>query len=243
MAEGYIHSIETLGTLDGPGLRMVVFFQGCFLRCIYCHNPDTWAVKTLGDSVDAAYIAEKAKRYKPYFKHNSGGITFSGGEPLRQPEFLTECLKLCKEEGIHTVIDTSGAGYGDYDEILKYTDLVILDIKHSNPDKYKKITGGSISLYHSFKEAVIINEKQLWLKHVVTPGINDTKECMLEFEEEVKTFPDKLVQKVELLPYHTLGVFKYKELNIQYKLEGVPPLSKDKLQGLKSYIHLDKLIK
>jgi pyruvate formate lyase activating enzyme len=243
MAEGYIHSIETLGTLDGPGLRMIVFFQGCILRCIYCHNPDTWAAKTPGDSVTAAYIAEKAKRYMPYFKHNNGGITFSGGEPLRQPEFLMECLKLCKEEGIHTVVDTSGTGYGDYDEILKYTDLVILDIKHSNPRKYKKITGSSISLYHCFKEAVIKNEKQLWLKHVVTPGINDTKEHMLEFEEEVKTFPDKLIQKVELLPYHTLGVFKYKELNIKYKLEGIPPLSKDKLQELKSYIHLDKLIK
>lgn len=243
MAVGYIHSIETLGTLDGPGLRMVVFLQGCKLRCVYCHNPDTWAATATCDKVTADYIVKKAKRYKPYFKCNNGGITFSGGESLRQPEFLLECLKLCKDEGIHTVIDTSGVGLGTYDEILKYTDLVILDVKHSNPEKYKEITGCDITFYQDFKEAVIRNEKKLWLKHVVTPGINDTKEDMQEFEKEVRSFPDELIQKVELLPYHTLGVFKYKELNIKYKLEGLPPLSKYKLQELKSYINLEKLIK
>ncbi len=242
MAEGFIHSIETLGTLDGPGLRMVVFLQGCKLRCIYCHNPDTWAEYS-SQKVTADYIFKKVKRYKPYFKHNNGGITFSGGEPLRQPEFLLECLKLCKEEGIHTVVDTSGVGFGDYDEILQYTDLVILDIKHSNPEKYKKITGSDIKFYQDFKEAVVRNEIQLWLKHVVTPGINDTEEDMKEFETEVKTFPDKLIQKIELLPYHTLGVYKYQELNIKYKLEGVPPLSAGKLQELKNYLSLEKLIK
>ncbi|NLJ58347.1 MAG: pyruvate formate lyase-activating protein [Tissierellia bacterium] len=240
MTEGYIHSIETLGTLDGPGLRMVVFLQGCNLRCIYCHNPDTWT--TCGQVIHSLDLVEKAKRYKPYFKHN-GGITFSGGEPLMQPEFLLECLILCKQKGIHTVIDTSGVGSGSYDEILKFTDLVILDIKHPKKEKYKKITGNEISHYKLFKEAVIKNEKQLWLKHVVTPGINDTKEDMLYFEEEVRSFPDELVQKVELLPYHTLGIFKYENLNIKYRLEGLPPLSKAKLSELKEYINLAKLIK
>ncbi len=129
--QGNIHSIETLGTLDGPGIRMVVFFQGCRLRCAYCHNPDTWAFRK-GISTTSENIVEKAKRYKPYFKFNDGGVTFSGGEPLMQPEFLLECLKLCKREGIHTVLDTAGVGMGDYEEILNYTDLVILDIKHSN---------------------------------------------------------------------------------------------------------------
>jgi len=152
---------------------------------------------------------------------------------LRQPEFLLECLKRCKEESIHTVIDTAGVGFGDYDEILKYADLVILDVKHSNPIKYKEITGLDISYYHEFKEALIKNSKDIWLKQVVTPGINDTYEDMAEFEKEVNTFPHHMVKKVELLPYHTLGVFKYKELNLNYKLEGVNPLSKEKLNDLK----------
>lgn len=240
---GYVHSIESLATLDGPGIRMVVFLQGCNLRCIYCHNPDTWAISNSGESFTPYNIVEKAKRYKAYFK-NTGGVTFSGGEPLLQDEFLLESLKLCKKEGIHTVIDTSGVGFGDYHEILKYTDLIILDIKHSNPEKYKEITGRQIDSYHAFKEAVIRNEKQLWIKHVVSPGINDRKEDMLEFGEEVRSFPSKLIQKVELLPYHTLGVFKYKELNIKYRLEDLPPLSKDKLQELKGYLKkiLDKAI-
>lgn len=232
--KGRIHSIESLGTLDGPGLRMVVFLQGCKLRCVYCHNPDTWAVNR-GTVISSEEILEKVKRYKPYFE-TSGGITFSGGEPLRQPEFLLECLKSCKEEGIHTVLDTSGVGFGDYDEILKYTDLVILDIKHSDPKKYRKITGMDIRSYYEFKEAVIRSNKEVWLKQVIIPGINDTREDIMAFEEEVRTFPEAMVKKVELLPYHTLGVFKYKELNKRYQLEDVPPLSSEKLEELKSYL-------
>ncbi len=246
MAEGYIHSIESLGTLDGPGLRMIVFFQGCNLRCIYCHNPDTWNTvadgKTAVNAVNHDEIVKMAKRYKTYFKNNDGGITFSGGEPLLQPEFLLECLKMCKDEGIHTVIDTSGVGLGDYDEILKHTDLVILDIKHGNPKKYKSITGDRINSYEEFKEAAIKNEKQMWLKHVVVPGY-DTKKDIYELWNEVKTFPDRLIQKIELLPYHTLGVYKYEQLNIKYRLEGVKPLSHSKLQELKAYIDLPKLIR
>lgn len=242
MKTGNVHSIETLGTLDGPGIRMVVFLQGCKLRCLYCHNPDTWLAAG-GTVLSSGEIVNKAKRYKPYFKFNNGGVTFSGGEPLRQPEFLIECLKKCKEEGIHTVIDTSGVGFGDYDEMLKYVDLVILDIKHSDPYKYKEITGLDISRYYEFKKSVIRNNKDIWLKQVVTPGINDTYEDMREFEQEVKSFPENIIQKVELLPYHTLGVFKYKELNIDYKLNDIEPLSKEKLEELKAYLNIDKLVK
>jgi len=234
MKTGNVHSIETLGTLDGPGIRMVVFLQGCKLRCLYCHNPDTW-LTTGGSVLSSDEIVNKARRYKPYFKFNNGGVTFSGGEPLRQPEFLSECLKKCRKEGIHTAIDTSGVGFGDYDEILKYTDLVILDIKHSNPEKYKAITGLDISSYHEFKKAVIRNNKYIWLKQVVTPGINDTYGDVMEFEKEVKSFPKGIIQKVELLPYHTLGIFKYKELNMDYKLNDVSPLSIEKLNELKNY--------
>lgn len=242
MIKGKIHSIETLGTLDGPGIRMVVFFQGCKLRCLYCHNPDTWIING-GTAYTSKEIVNKAKRYKPYYEFNDGGVTFSGGEPLNQAEFLLGCLKGCKSEGIHTVVDTSGVGYGNYDEILKYTDLVILDIKHANPKKYKKITGLDINCYYEFKEAVIKNNKNIWLKHVVTPNINDTQEDMLEFENEIKTFPKNMIQKVELLPYHTLGVFKYIELDIDYKLKDAQPLSKEKLDELKDYLNIKNLVR
>ncbi|MBP1926989.1 pyruvate formate lyase activating enzyme [Sedimentibacter acidaminivorans] len=241
MIKGKIHSMETLGTLDGPGIRMVVFFQGCNLRCLYCHNPDTW-LTTKGITISSDEIINKAKKYKPYFKFNSGGITFSGGEPLMQPEFLLECLKKCSEEGIHTVLDTSGVGYGNYDEILKYTDLVILDIKHSDKEKYKKITGLDINSYYEFKKHIIKNNKNIWLKQVVTPGINDTYEDMTEFENEVNSFPTHIIQKVEILPYHTLGVFKYDNLNLAYRLKNVPILSKERLEKLKAYLHIEKLV-
>ncbi len=241
MIKGKIHSIETLGTLDGPGIRMVVFFQGCNLRCLYCHNPDTWT-ENKGSFISPYEIVRKAKKYKPYFKFSGGGITFSGGEPLLQPKFLLECLKKCKEEGIHTVLDTSGVGSGNYDEILRYTDLVILDIKHSNPEKYKKITGIDINCYYEFKESIIKNKKDIWLKQVITPCINDKYEDMMEFQREVDTFPYDLIEKIELLPYHTLGLFKYNELNIDYKLKEIPPLSKSKLEELKSCLHLEKLV-
>lgn len=241
MITGNVHSIETLGTLDGPGIRMVVFLQGCELKCLYCHNPDTWAT-TGGTIYNADEIVNKAKRFKPYFEFNNGGVTFSGGEPLRQPKFLLECLKACKAEGIHTVVDTSGVGLGSYDEILKYTDLVILDIKHSNPDKYKKITGLDISSYYDFKNAIIKNKKDIWIKQVVTPGINDTCDDMSEFEKEVNTFPHDIIQKVELLPYHTLGVYKYHELGISYRLKDVPPLSTERLNELKGCLNIEKLV-
>lgn len=242
MITGNLHSIETLGTLDGPGIRMVVFLQGCKLRCLYCHNPDTWTT-TGGTIFRADEIVNKAKRYKPYFKFNDGGITFSGGEPLRQPEFLLECLKGCQAEGIHTVLDTAGVGFGNYDVILKYTDLVILDIKHSDPHKYKKITGIDIEYYYEFKEALNKNNKDIWLKQVVIPGINDTFQDMMEFEKEINSFSKNQVKKVELLPYHTLGVFKYKELNMKYQLNDVPQLSKEKIHELKSYLNIEKLVR
>lgn len=241
MEKGFIHSIETMGALDGPGIRMVVFLQGCILRCIYCHNPDTWFIGG-GSCIGSEKLVKKAVRYKPYFKLNKGGVTFSGGEPLLQPEFLVSCLRLLKEEGIHTALDTAGVGIGGYDEILKYTDLVILDVKHGRRDKYKKITGLEMDEYSKFKNAVIKNNTPLWIKHVVTPGINDTYDDMSELEAEVKTFPEGLIQKVELLPYHTMGILKYKELKMDYRLNNVPPLTEEKLMELKKYLNIEKLV-
>ncbi len=276
---GYVHSMETLGTLDGPGIRMIVFMQGCRLRCQFCHNADTWAFPSkeeLEDNVlsqgaggqkyrrmTSDEILRKVLRYKPYFKtgtsyvpingknedkHNcmtfefSGGITFSGGEPLMQPEFLLECLKKCKAAAINTTIDTAGVGKGNYDEILKYADIVILDIKHANAERYKFITGMDIKHYREFKEAAIRNKSNLWLKHVVTPGINDTEEDIRMFQKEVDSFPKNMVKKVELLPYHTLGNFKYESMGLKYRLDAVKPMNLTELAELKFFLDIPSLI-
>lgn len=230
-----IHSIETMGTLDGPGIRMVVFTQGCPLRCIYCHNPDTWDFKG-GYDLTAEEIIKKAIRFKEYFKNNSGGITISGGEPLAQKAELIKVLKLAKAAGIHTTIDTSGFGDGNYDELLKYVELVILDIKHIDEKNYQKITGVGIQNYLKFKAAVIKHNTPLWIKHVVVEGYTDSKDHIERLKEEINSFNPDQVQKVELLPYHTLGTFKYRDLGLKYPLEGMPDFCQNKLTQLKEYL-------
>ena len=149
MVKGKIHSIESMGLVDGPGIRVVVFFQGCKLRCAYCHNPDTWKLSG-GIEMTPEELIQKIVRFKPYFDRSGGGVTFSGGDPLIQPEFLLECLKLCKLNGIHTAIDTSGFGNGNYAEILEYTDLVLLDIKHTSSQGYVNLTGKDTKDVNSF---------------------------------------------------------------------------------------------
>ncbi len=219
--KGYIHSIESMGTVDGPGIRTVVFFQGCALRCKFCHNPDTWAFGE-GKLTEAAELVAKIKRFAPYHKATGGGVTFSGGEPLMQPEFLAECLRLCKQEGIHTCIDTAGAGLGDYDEILRYTDLVLYDVKHCDPESYKTLTGGDIKKTENFVDACRAAGLPLIVRHVVVPGLTDGREHL----QKVRDYTDKLpnVIKTELLPYHVLGVHKYAAMGIRYPLEGVKPM-------------------
>ncbi|MHB8036115.1 pyruvate formate-lyase 1-activating enzyme [Clostridium botulinum] len=231
---GKIHSIETMGLVDGPGIRVVVFFQGCQLRCVYCHNPDTWDFNA-GIEISSDEVLKKVLRYKPYFKQ-VGGITCSGGEPLMQPEFLLEILKKCKNQGIHTALDTSGVGIGNYEEILQYVDLVILDIKHIQEEKYISICGKNMEGFNKFKRVVNKLNKKLWIRHVVVPGINDTAEHIYKFKDYINIFNN--VEKVELLPYHTLGVSKYENMGIEYKLKNTSPLSKDKLEELKKIISI-----
>lgn len=230
---GKIHSIETMGALDGPGIRMIVYFQGCALRCIYCHNPDTWNMSS-GVDMSSEQIIKKAVRYKPYFLPHSGGVTFSGGEPLMQPEFLLECLKGCKEQNIHTAVDTSGVGKGNYDEMLDYTDLVILDIKHEDSLMYQKITRSRIDAYYQFKKAVIKKHQKVWLKHVVVPGITDQPSHLEALKKEIYQFNN--IEKVELLPYHTMGVHKYKNLNIPYALENIQDMNMGKIKKMQEEI-------
>ncbi|MFV3014021.1 pyruvate formate-lyase-activating protein [Clostridium botulinum] len=231
---GKIHSIETMGLVDGPGIRVVVFFQGCQLRCVYCHNPDTWDFNA-GIEISSDEVLKKVLRYKPYFKQ-VGGITCSGGEPLMQPEFLLEILKKCKNQGIHTALDTSGVGIGNYEEILQYVDLVILDIKHIEEEKYISICGKSMEEFNKFKHVVNKLNKKLWIRHVIVPGINDTEEHIYKFKDYINTFNN--LEKVELLPYHTLGVSKYENMGIEYKLKNISPLGKDKLEKLKKIISI-----
>ncbi|MBW8384372.1 MAG: pyruvate formate lyase-activating protein [Youngiibacter sp.] len=227
--KGRIHSMESMGLVDGPGIRVVVFLQGCKLRCLYCHNPDTWLMGG-GELIEAADLVKKIKRFKPYFEKSGGGVTFSGGEPLMQPEFLLECLKLCRQEGIHTVIDTAGYGFGEYTEILEYTDMVLFDMKHIDPENYMLLTGRTGSTSLRFLEAVQKAGVKMWIRHVVVPGITDGEEHIRRLADKLK--PIRGVIKVELLPYHTLGQNKYEEMHIKYKLDGVEPMDKERCNYL-----------
>ncbi|MFT5871775.1 MAG: pyruvate formate lyase activating enzyme [Clostridium sp.] len=234
MVKGRIHSIESMGLVDGPGIRVVVFFQGCKLRCAYCHNPDTW---NMGGGIEMTpeELVQKIVRFKPYLKRSSGGVTFSGGDPLLQPQFLLECLKLCKQNGIHTALDTAGFGQGDYDEILRYTDLVLLDIKHTTSKGYIALTGRDALGVNLFLHSLRKSKTRVWARHVVVPGITDSEEHITKLAKIInEEVPN--VDKVELLPYHVLGVSKYEALGIPYKLKHVKPMDKDKSKELQTLI-------
>lgn len=230
---GKIHSIESMGLADGPGIRFIVFFQGCSLRCAYCHNPDTWDIDG-GNEITAEELVERALRFKTYFKSSGGGVTCSGGEPLLQPEFLIEFLKLCKENGLHTAIDTAGFGRGQYEEILKYTDLVLLDVKHVTEIGYKEITGRTPKEFLKFVSALEKANTPTWIRHVVVPGLTDGKEHIERLNKFIDEFGN--VEKVELLPYHVLGVNKYRKMGIPYRLDGVDPMSKDRIKKLEKIL-------
>ena len=228
MATGRIHSLESMGLVDGPGIRTVVFLQGCALRCRYCHNPDTWDPGAPAQTITPAELVDRLLRYKPYYGA-TGGVTFSGGEPLLQPEFLAECLKQCREAGIHTCLDTAGAGLGEYGAILAHTDLILLDVKHYDPAGYRNVTGADMGAFDRFLAAAQAAEIPLWVRHVVVPGLTDGEEHLEGLERYLQTI--RRIEKVELLPYHTLGVHKYAALGIPYPLEGVEPMDPDSLKG------------
>ena len=233
MTMAKIHSIETMGLVDGPGIRFVVFMQGCKLRCKYCHNPDTWNASK-GEEISSVELLNKVKKYKIYFKNSGGGVTLSGGDPLLQPEFLKEFFKMCKEEDINTCLDTAGFGFGDYDDILKYTDLVLLDIKHINESTHKDLTGQTRESFLEFLDAVKRNSIRLWIRHVIVEGYTDSEEHIKKFTQYVNTIPN--VEKIELLGYHTHGEHKYEKLGIKYPLKGVKAFDSDKLENLKNIV-------
>ncbi len=234
MPKGRIHSVETMGLVDGPGIRTILFLQGCQLRCQYCHNPDTWDFRS-GKEMDVHDAMKLLRRYQPYYG-DIGGVTCSGGEPLLQIEFLIELFKACKREGISTCLDTAGYGNGDYMELLQYTDLVLFDIKHYLPEKYKELTGGDISRPEAFLQAAKANGTSLWIRHVVVPGLTDSKEHIQGLNQYISNIPN--VKKVELLGYHTLGVSKYQGMGISYPLQNVPSMNQETLKELQSIITL-----
>ena len=225
-----LDSIETFGLVDGPGIRVVVFFNGCKLRCKYCHNPEMWTKKE--NNYSPQELVEKIKRYKPYFK-DKGGVTFSGGEPLLQSKFIIETAKLLKQENIHIALDTAGVGLGDYEEVLKYIDLILLDIKHTTKEGYKNITGLEITEVEKFIKEINKQNKKVWIRQVIVPGIMDNKEYIDNLVEYLKNIRN--IERVDFLPYHRLGREKYLAMNIDYPYEDKQDMNKDSCDRLYKY--------
>ncbi len=232
---GYVHSLESFGTVDGPGVRFVVFMQGCPLRCQYCHNPDTWKLEG-GTAYSPEEIIWQFRKNKAFY--SKGGITVTGGEPLLQINFLIELFKLAKQQGIHTCLDTSGVTYRDgdkkLDELMKYTDLVMLDIKHINSREHKKLTGVPNEHILAFARYLNRIDMPLWIRHVLVPGITDNEDYLYELGQFIASINN--VRMVDVLPYHTLGITKYKNLGIEYPLEGVEAATKEQALEAKKII-------
>ena len=237
--EGYIHSTESFGTVDGPGVRFVVFMQGCPMRCKYCHNPDTWEIGT-GERVSAEKIIADYTKNKAFYAR--GGLTVTGGEPLLQVDFLLELFKMAKENEIHTCIDTSGITYkegvSEYNEkllhLLEYTDLVMLDIKHIDPESHKKLTSKDNSRVLDFAKYLETKKIPLWVRHIIIEGYTDNAEDLRKLGEFIGKL--KNLKALDVLPYHTMGVNKYKEMGISYPLEGMEALPMEKAVEAKKYI-------
>ena len=231
---GNIHSIETFGTVDGPGIRFVVFMQGCPMRCKYCHNPDTWDTG-VNHKMSIDEILSKYDSVKEFLKN--GGLTVSGGEALLQINFITELFKKAKEKNIHTALDTSGILFDNsnkYDELIKYTDLILLDIKHINDNEHKKLTGFSNNSVLNFARYLAEKNIPVWIRHVVVPDITYNEEYLKELGKFIGTL--KNVKMLEVLPYHDMAKEKYKKLNIPYVLENTPPTTKEQAVKAKEII-------
>lgn len=249
--QGYVHSVESFGTVDGPGVRMVIFLQGCPMRCAYCHNPDTWGMKQ-GNLMTAEELIARFRRNSAYYRN--GGITVTGGEPLCQMQFLLDLFRKAKKEGIPTCLDTSGImfpyrkgvsgwekaesgiqenirRYGtlvqlsEYEELLSVTDLVLLDLKHMDEEKHRMLTGHSNEAVFAFLEFLAEHKTSVWIRRVAVPGHTDDPEELFRMGEYIGGFSN--VQAMEVLPYHTMGRAKYETLGMKYRLEGMPQASKE----------------
>lgn len=228
---GKIHSFESFGTVDGPGLRFVVFLQGCAFRCLYCHNPDAFEMNQASYQLTPMEVYQRMQRFKPYYKR--GGITVSGGEPLLQPEFVNELFQLCKKGGIHTAIDTAGVALSEeVMDALDHTDLVLLDIKCMDPQIHIRLTGQPLEPTLAF--ALYLAEKEIptWVRYVLVPGITDDDQLIEKHAEFLAGLSN--VVKVEVLPFHKLGEPKYENLGLAYTLKNVKPPSQERIENAKS---------
>lgn len=236
---GKIHSIETFGTVDGPGIRYVVFFQGCPMRCKYCHNPDTWNI-SYGSEKSVVEILDDYERYKPFLR--KGGLTATGGEPLMQIDFLTELFEGAKTRGIHTCLDTSGIIFNEdnpelkakFDRLIKSTDLIMLDIKHIDDNEHIKLTAHSNKNVFEFLRYLDSNNIPVWIRHVVVPGITDKEDDLFKLGKFLGEF--KNIQALDVLPYHNMGKVKYDNLGMAYPLADMPPASKELANNAKNTI-------
>lgn len=225
--EGRIHSVQSLGAVDGPGLRYVVFMQGCPLRCAYCHNPDTWEFGG-GEAVTAEQLVQKALRCRPYFK-NGGGVTVTGGEPLAQADFVADLFEKLHREGVHTALDTSGAGSPEAAKrVLEHTDLVLLDIKFATEEGYRAHCGGSLQKTLEFLGLVQERGVPFWVRHVVAPGLTDSDESLREIHRIAHSFTG--LQKIEWLPYKNMCLEKYQRLGIKFPMGDAPALDAPELE-------------
>lgn len=234
--KGNIHSFESFGTKDGPGIRFVFFMQGCPLRCLYCHNPDTWNMNDKAYEMTAEEAFEGVSKVKNFIK--SGGITVSGGEPLLQPDFVLELFKLCKADGLHTAIDTSGYILNEkVKSVLDLTDLVLLDIKHINPTKYENLTARPLEPTKYFMQYLSEMKKPVWLRYVLVPQFTDEEQDLHDWAKYVSLFPN--VERVDILPFHQMGIHKWAQMGRDYKLADIrPPSNSDILKAeniFKSY--------
>lgn len=239
--DGRIHSIETSGMVDGPGIRYVIFTQGCLLRCQFCHNPDTWDRAT-GQTMSVESLMEDIKKYLPYMKRSGGGVTVSGGEPLLQLDFLLALFKECKKLGIHTTIDSSGGCYSTashfqttFKELLGYTDLVLVDIKQMDDEKHRKLTGVSNKHILQFARQLSDENIPIWVRHVLVPG-RYTEKDLTDLSSFIATLSN--VEKTEILPYHKMGVYKWKELGLEYPLEGVETPPEEEVNKAKKILNI-----
>lgn len=234
MLKGRIHSIESFGTVDGPGIRFVAFMQGCPMRCGFCHNPDTWdPLAKVGYELTPEELLERVKRYRGYIKN--GGVTLSGGEPLMQAEFAAEFFRLCRSAGFHTALDTSGAIFNEAArQALAAADLVLLDIKTADDSLHRSYTGHSRDNNKACLDYLQSIGKPVWIRHVIVPGRTDSDASIKLLRDYLE--PYTVIEKVELLPYHTMGVYKYAEMGIPYPLAGVPALSEERLRELQQML-------
>ncbi len=233
---GYIHSKESFGTVDGPGIRYVLFMQGCPMRCLYCHNPDTWEVNA-GDLVTTDEILNEYRKNSSFY--TNGGITVTGGEPLLQIDFVTELFQKAKAEDIHTCIDTSGITFNPqhtekFDELVKYTDLVMLDIKHIDSKKHNALTGHGNENILAFAKYLEEKKTPLWIRHIIVEGITDSPEDLVRLGEFIGTLGN--LKALDVLPYHTMGVGKYEEMGIPYPLKELKALPLSEAVKAKEYI-------